>query len=108
MVRPPPVSTRTDTLFPNTSLFRSRKRPRSPGAFIGSRRRVGLSERGRVVLRGLIPVHDVPPCLEIGAAIVAVGEVISVFPHVVAEDRRALVGHRIHQDRKSTRLNSSH
>src|SRR3546814_4125220 len=23
--------------------------------------------------------------------------VISVFPHVVAEDRRALVGHRIHQ-----------
>src|SRR3546814_5879585 len=34
---------------------------------------------------------------DLGAAIVAVGEVISVFPHVVAEDRRALVGHRIHQ-----------
>src|SRR3546814_5455548 len=72
MIRRPPRSTRTDTLFPYTTLFRS---------FIGSRRRVGLSERGRVVLRGLIPVHDVPPCLEIGAAIVAVGEVIRSEEH---------------------------
>src|SRR3546814_9895322 len=35
MIRRPPISTRTDTLFPYTTLFRSRGlvRPASPGGF---------------------------------------------------------------------------
>src|SRR3546814_9363698 len=32
MIRRPPRSTRTDTLFPYTTLFRSRSRSRAPGA----------------------------------------------------------------------------
>src|SRR3546814_6801325 len=32
MIRRPPRSTRTDTLFPYTTLFRSRRSPRSHGA----------------------------------------------------------------------------
>src|SRR3546814_6699832 len=31
MIRPPPISTRTDTLFPYTTLFRSRKHIAAPG-----------------------------------------------------------------------------
>src|SRR3546814_2489837 len=31
MIRPPPRSTRTDTLFPYTTLFRSHRRNRKPG-----------------------------------------------------------------------------
>src|SRR3546814_18083546 len=36
MIRRPPRSTRTDTLFPYTTLFRSRSRSRGDGASTGS------------------------------------------------------------------------
>src|SRR3546814_11117704 len=69
MIRRPPRSTRTDTLFPYTTLFRSDQR----GA--------------RAVVRGGIQLpFGLPPQMK------AVGK-----PR-----------HRIVQDRKSTRLNSSH
>src|SRR3546814_16046898 len=42
MIRRPPRSTRTDTLFPYTTLFRSRRRPRPvPPPAIRTRRRPG-------------------------------------------------------------------
>src|SRR3546814_7234937 len=39
MIRPPPRSTRTDTLFPYTTLFRSRLQARALHRVIGDRRR---------------------------------------------------------------------
>src|SRR3546814_10123995 len=43
MVRRPPISTRTDTLFPYTTLFRSRDRSRkTPG-----KRRISAARRGQ-------------------------------------------------------------
>src|SRR6056297_2925441 len=44
MIRPPPRSTRTDTLFPYTTLFRSRVRPRGPTP--GGHSRVRPARRG--------------------------------------------------------------
>src|SRR3546814_3357779 len=49
MIRPPPRSTRTDTLFPYTTLFRSRRR-RGPE---------GLAEGGASALRDR--VLELPP-----------------------------------------------
>src|SRR3546814_11560999 len=72
MIRRPPRSTRTDTLFPYTTLFRSRlDAGRVGGQDIGDRDR---RQRG-------------------------VGGI---------ERREVGVHRRIEQDRKSTRLNSSH
>src|SRR3546814_6441212 len=46
MIRPPPTSTRTDTLFPYTTLFRSRShRQRTPGDLHAHRG--GAAVRGR-------------------------------------------------------------
>src|SRR3546814_1892560 len=39
MIRRPPRSTRTDTLFPYTTLFRSRERPERPAQAVGCTRR---------------------------------------------------------------------
>src|SRR3546814_17283429 len=45
MIRRPPRSTRTDTLFPYTTLFRSRGRPeRRIGAPLGGSHPVGMAE----------------------------------------------------------------
>src|SRR3546814_4569951 len=50
MIRRPPISTRTDTLFPYTTLFRSAGLPhgffRAPGHSLG-RRKNGLPEAGQ-------------------------------------------------------------
>src|SRR3546814_20299801 len=54
MIRRPPRSTRTDTLFPYTTLFRSRgiAAPRRPGALCGEARRPEPAAHGG--LRGRI------------------------------------------------------
>src|SRR3546814_15672198 len=87
MIRPPPISTRTDTLFPYPALFRS----------VGTRERAGLQMDG---------VH--------------VREIIKRDANLTVDDRieirvdffgRAHVLARAYdeiEDRKSTRLNSSH
>src|SRR3546814_10981639 len=85
MLRRPPRSTRTDTLFPDTTLFRSN----------------GLSAVRRLLL---LDTYDEPP-RPFGAA----GQV-----DFLADVRRDACDfsphapHRLHGDRKSTRLNSSH
>src|SRR3546814_9565226 len=57
MIRPPPTSTRTDTLFPYTTLFRSetrrRRPPRSPGRRRSANRRGALADS---------PVASRPAC----------------------------------------------
>src|SRR3546814_2095148 len=49
MLRRPPRSTRTDTLFPYTTLFRSDRRAREPD----SRRRLSLYEAHHLVAAGV-------------------------------------------------------
>src|SRR3546814_20494935 len=99
MIRRPPSSTRTDTLFPYTTLFRSP---------IGSRRAVhrvgdGLPEPAPVAAsrerlrRSALPTTD-------GDGEARRPHLIRVEPaHHLADARPALA-----LDRKSTRLNSSH
>src|SRR3546814_13045953 len=89
-----PRSTRTDTLFPYTTLFRSRlprrawHRRASPGRCSCE---YGEAERGRG--RSTSPCLDIPQYLLSGCRF-ALGRILLPAPDVL--------------DRKSTRLNSSH
>src|SRR3546814_17412572 len=97
MIRRPPRSTRTDTLFPYTTLFRSLN---SPEPYESIR-----------ILRSTLPAD----CL-IGAGTVltpeqveqvkAAGGQVIVMPHSDPKVLRAAKAAGL--DRKSTRLNSSH
>src|SRR3546814_5503655 len=120
MIRRPPRSTRTDTLFPYTTLFRSSfdqgrpaGRSRKPGLSAG---RTGEAARTRIRGWGGFDAVDLrrgrplPACAHQGVDVRdgtgdqgfhgAVGEVSDPAVEVAA------VG--LAEDRKSTRLNSSH
>src|SRR3546814_6897807 len=101
MIRRPPRSTRTDTLFPDTTLFRSYPVDRIEAAIGRGTERAGTGESGRLA--------------DDSAAAVVCGR--------AGDHRRALLGAaaqggpaarpgrrspRLGLDRKSTRLNSSH
>src|SRR3546814_10302037 len=104
MIRRPPISTRTDTLFPYTTLFRSRVLGRlAIDRVTHHQRRLGgidhvdrlarlrsayLGDRARRRARELV---DVLACARTNR---------------LRSDRRDNLG--IVEDRKSTRLNSSH
>src|SRR3546814_19245643 len=82
MIRRPPRSTRTDTLVPYTTLFRS------------------LSRRARGTSAASAVVHGVHRrCLRRRRAALLAGPA-AVLPELRAQP--------VHGDRKSTRLNSSH
>src|SRR3546814_10015896 len=124
MIRRPPRSTRTDTLLPYTTRFRSVGGADHDAAALG----VALDEVG---LR-LLALHLVGERHEAGAATEVVGELLEPVGAVldgllaglgevhVAEDPPAaavglglaglggLLGDDVPRDRKSTRLNSSH
>src|SRR3546814_13786609 len=85
MIRRPPRSTRTDTLFPYTTLFRSRHRDRAEGA-----RAVQVRPGAR------------------GAAFGFARPRRHADPLEPEEDAGLLQPAAAHGDRKSTRLNSSH
>src|SRR3546814_13780805 len=97
LIRPPPRSTRADTLFPYTTLFRSRAEPRlgqmlrrAPAAEPGVVRRVEDEVGTMVAIDDLPRKNDLVTDLQ-------------ADPAKGAEVERARAG-----DRKSTRLNSSH
>src|SRR3546814_19812377 len=108
MIRRPPRSTRTDTLFPYTTLFRSQvddppARERAavvdadddpPPAIERGDLDIGRQRQRRV--RGGDPA---------GPEFLAIGGAISRFAAVPARIAERVIGGR---DRKSTRLNSSH
>src|SRR3546814_14970790 len=79
MIRRPPRSTRTDTLFPYTTLFRSRCRDQGTDRSDGRARRQRIWRPGHIGQQRLATLPQYP---------------------AGAQDRR--------EDRKSTRLNSSH
>src|SRR3546814_20811894 len=98
MIRPPPISTRTDTPFPYTTLFRSREGRLRLCASGALHRDQLFGDLQRLLVAGgldaVLAVHD-----QGWGAAQAAGN---------GEVARAL-HHRIHfRDRKSTRLNSSH
>src|SRR3546814_2309644 len=114
MIRRPPRSTRTDTPFPYTTLFRSlrtphRARPRpspSPPASFGQLRSAILDQLGAAIL--VLDAHragaGIEDHLEAGADIGLVLRPTHQFEiGLVGDSVRLFIG-----DRKSTRLNSSH
>src|SRR3546814_15270365 len=97
MIRRPPRSTRTDTLFPYPTLFRSQRamQQHQRAFLVDVWRRAGIGMQGAVrqalgILAGLL--------LEVGLAALA------------PEQRQgeATLNQNGPRDRKSTRLNSSH
>src|SRR3546814_12348863 len=88
MIRRPPRSTRTDTLFPYTTLFRSDLR--------GAEQAAGFRRLGQVQR------HHVGAGQQLGQG---VGRLDVAVPQLVGAVE---VDHPHPQDRKSTRLNSSH
>src|SRR3546814_2739658 len=82
MIRRPPRSTRTDTLFPYTTLFRSGARKLDPGAEVEARRIAIVAGRGRARLGN----HLIGQGFEIGAVAlepggVHIGEVVRDHLH---------------------------
>src|SRR3546814_7753646 len=61
MIRRPPRSTRTDTLFPYTTLFRSKTVTLDRlGYHIGDRRRIAARRIGDETLEALLGLHNGP------------------------------------------------
>src|SRR3546814_19587388 len=89
MIRRPPRSTRTDTLFPYTTLFRSRAGFREPG----------------MSRKDILLVEDNPDDVELTRIAFAEANVANRL-EVVGDGAQAL--DYLFADRKSTRLNSSH
>src|SRR3546814_15643223 len=100
MLRRPPRSTRTDTLFPSTTLFRSPRNPRTAHRGIRLVAAAGGLERERHAQLAARRLRRIS------------GEIGEDARWVEAVDRNRFFGARAHLfgvgDRKSTRLNSSH
>src|SRR3546814_15970674 len=93
MIRRPPISTRTDTLFPYTTLFRSVR--------LGAEVAANQQRLLELVQVGTSGIGD--------GVKVALGEVDARPAHLLQPDiRHQQVGGEQAGDRKSTRLNSSH
>src|SRR3546814_10563974 len=123
MIRRPPRSTRTDTLYPYTTLFRSRDFASNDylgladsdalrdALAAGIKRGLPAGSGGSRLLRGNHPEHE---ALEAHAArhygseaalFFATGFAANTALFATLPQRGDLV---VHEDRKSTRLNSSH
>src|SRR3546814_15334303 len=89
MIRRPPRSTRTDTLFPYTTLFRSGAQRLAAELFLDVVGSIGVDHRERPHLHLVRPAWM--PC-----------------PNPVDALKEGARGKHSHVDRKSTRLNSSH
>src|SRR3546814_5035348 len=102
MILRPPRSTRTDTLFPYTTLFRSKNKR--------ARTLITRSSRQFAVVAQIVGIFD-PACLqEIDRRLFDQGSNGRLFAlSEVLDLGRQLGFHRCCEiDRKSTRLNSSH
>src|SRR3546814_10252878 len=105
MIRRPPRSTRTDTLFPYTTLFRSSEDLVVDDIFVPDYRVETMMALNTGAARGF-GTHKADLFTLPFQAIFASG--FSVVAYGIA---RAALGHykaRLEGDRKSTRLNSSH
>src|SRR3546814_18016521 len=78
MIRLPPISTRTDTLFPYTTLFRSRKAEQAEQAFLVIGRALGAR----------LHLDDLPLA---GEDEISVGLGVRILVLIEVEHRRALI-----------------
>src|SRR3546814_10935614 len=118
MIRRPPRSTRTDTLFPYTTLFRSTETTGiDPGSGhrlveIGLVEMVGRVETGRVWHAYFNPERSMPPEAQaihgLSAQFLSDKPLFSELVDQILEFLGASILIAHHADRKSTRLNSSH
>src|SRR3546814_4521760 len=108
MIRRPPRSTRTDTLFPYTTLFRSPRRHADHD--LGAAKGVGLA----AVNLGDEMLYHLLGDVDVGDDAVAQGPNRLDRIGGLAHHRLGVVADRldpldaVQRDRKSTRLNSSH
>src|SRR3546814_20566285 len=102
MIRRPPRSTRTDTLFPYTTLFRSDLGQRLE--HFGQQ----PEQEGRIKLRArhqLVGGEDV----DVAAPLLVAADHVHDIERRLAEEMVAALAFETEElDRKSTRLNSSH
>src|SRR3546814_4443494 len=107
MIRRPPRSTRTDTLFPYTTLFRSglhvtataEKLPR-PGQYDTAYGRIGIATYRRLQERACEGQVD---------GVSGLGTIESQRRcGAINREKNRCIAHQQALDRKSTRLNSSH
>src|SRR3546814_9136707 len=111
MIRRPPRSTRTDTLFPYTTLFRSLAPDRlatvadlKAGSAVGDDADAIDQAAGQAITQPVLRVFEdgrEPQCFLEGEAIFEVGR-------LEEDDRSCRLRCSHGLDRKSTRLNSSH
>src|SRR3546814_12277628 len=117
MIRRPPRSTRTDTLFPYTTLFRSAFGFQfAVGIIFVERGAIGVAERDRDAL--VLRLQPQPHARQRAAGAHRAGEAVDLPFHLRpdflggAVDVGAAVGDIVKlvgpEDRKSTRLSSSH
>src|SRR3546814_16444107 len=106
MIRRPPRSTRTDTLFPETTLVRSWLGATMPMGGSDRRHRAGLNDLAERVGIPLLATND---------ALYATGEqrplhdvITCIRESTNLHDAGRLLRANGERDRKSTRLNSSH
>src|SRR5437868_12710388 len=85
------------TLFPYTTLFRSRGQVRIPGADVREPVRMARSICNAVACH----VHEF-------ASGCVVRKDADIFGRTLSKTERTSLSHALQQDRKSTRLNSSH
>src|SRR3546814_8320044 len=116
MIRRPPRSTRTDTLFPYTTLFRSQEGAQYTADAPADREILSCRRRAVEPAFGHRRRHDaigrkLDPRLEdrvVGIAVGAVHDVDRRFAVTNTGREIADIGVEAQIDRKSTRLNSSH
>src|SRR3546814_10360377 len=120
MIRRPPRSTRTDTLFPYTTLFRSRERPAravprpAPDA-AGAQCLAGVPPAAQRRRRDRLSyLRPAPPLSGVHALCVASlardrgARLDAAAADTLAQPGAAAARSQDRPDRKSTRLNSSH
>src|SRR3546814_8889958 len=113
MIRRPPRSTRTDTLFPYTTLFRSQSHFQAKRTHLLVQRWIEVTNTRTMRLAATDEDGSATVAVTSGAATLLSTELLAGARHIRALPRRAsrstaLFKLPCHQDRKSTRLNSSH
>src|SRR3546814_3702843 len=113
MIRRPPRSTRTDTLFPYTTLFRSRVRTvltRADDRFLVLAERREVARRLKADLFISIHADSAGNPDARGATVYTLSEVASdrEAARLAARENKSDIINGVDLDRKSTRLNSSH